>query len=105
MANSSPPRLFEVLFPKLRPGGLYILEDWKVHLQTPQHGREPHGGEPPLHRLVHDLLNVSMVHIDIISTVRCHHNFVVFERGKGALDADDMDIRAILDADSRIFEY
>lgn len=96
---------FEVLFPRLRPGGLYFLEDWKVHLMLAQYGREPHGEEPPMHRLVHELLNVSMAHANIISKVTCLHNFVVFERGKAKLDAGGLDIRAILDADSLEIEY
>jgi len=97
---------FEVLFPRLRPGGLYFLEDWRVHVALiAQHGREPHGEEPPLHRLVHQLLNVSLVHSEIISTVTCHRNFVVLERGRSALDAGGLDIRAILEADSLVIEY
>jgi hypothetical protein len=50
------------------------------------------------------LLNVSLVHSDIISKVSCHHNFVVFERGNAALDTE-LNVRAMLDADSRVFEY
>jgi predicted O-methyltransferase YrrM len=96
---------FEVLFPRLRPGGLYFLEDWAVHVKMARHGREPHGEEPPLHRLVHELLNVSMTHSGIISKVSCHRNFVVFERGKYTRDAGGLDVRAILDADSRVIEY
>jgi len=96
---------FEVLFPRLRPGGLYFLEDWKVHAKLPQHGREPHGEEPPLHRMVHELLNVSLMHHDIIAKVRCHHNFVIFERGPASLDAGGLDIRALLAADSQVTEY
>lgn len=96
---------FEVLFPRLRPGGLYFLEDWKVHLLLARYGREPHGEEPPFHRLVHELLDVSMVHPDLIATVNCHHNFVVLERGKSDIDADGLDIQKILNADREIFEY
>ena len=96
---------FEVLFPRLRPGGLYFLEDWKVHASLAQHGREPGGEEPPLHRLVHDLLNVSLAHPDIVARVRCHNNFVIFERGEAAIDSGGLDVRAILDADSQAIEY
>ncbi|TGD74890.1 class I SAM-dependent methyltransferase [Mangrovimicrobium sediminis] len=96
---------FEVLFPRLRPGGLYFLEDWKVHALLARHGREPHGAEPPLHRLVHDLLNVSLAHPDLITRVRCHHNFVIFERGPAEVDADGLDVQAILEADSQMIEY
>lgn len=96
---------FEVMFPRLRPGGLYFLEDWKVHVILSHHGRKPRSEEPPLHRLVHELLNVSMVHSDIISKVECYRNFVVFERGDSSLDSGELDIRAILDEDSRVVEY
>jgi hypothetical protein len=96
---------FEVLFPRLRPGGLYFLEDWKVHLSLSSHGREPLGEEPPLHRLVHDLLNVSMAHSDIISKVSCYHNFVIFERGNATATDRDLDVLEILNADSQVVEY
>lgn len=98
---------FEVLFPRLRPGGLYFLEDWRVHSNKilAHYGREPYGEEPPLHRLAHDLLNLAMAHPDIISRVECYPNFVVFERGDSNLNAEDLDVRAILDADSQLIEY
>ncbi len=96
---------FEVLFPRLRPGGLYFLEDWKVHATLPQHGREPRGAEPPLHRLVHELLDISLLHPELIARVRCHHNFVIFERGEATVDASGLDIRSMLAADNQTLEH
>ena len=89
---------FEVMFPRLRPGALYVLEDWKVHLAFPAHGRNPDADEPMLHRLVQELVDVSIVSRETISDVAIHHNFAVFTRGEGELDLDAFSVTAILDA-------
>ena len=95
---------FEAIFPRLRPGALYILEDWKVHLVLPAHGRDPDGGEPPLHRLLQELVDVSIVSRETISDVVIHHNFAVFKRGDGELDPDAFSVHAILDSASEQLE-
>lgn len=89
---------FETIFPRLRPGALYFLEDWRVHLNFPTHGRDPDAGEPPLHRLVQELVDVAIVGREIISDLVIHKNFVVLTRGEGELDADTFSVRAILDS-------
>jgi hypothetical protein len=42
---------FETLFPALREGGLYVLEDWKTSLNFPCHGGGENPDHPPLHQL------------------------------------------------------
>ncbi len=76
---------FEVLFPSLREGGLYVLEDWKTNLVFPNFGGGEAPDSPPLHQLVFELLDYSMRHTDVIPSVRCWHNFVLIERGPGDL--------------------
>ncbi len=89
---------FEALFPRLRPGALYVLEDWKVHLAIPTFGRDPDAGDPPLHRLVQELVDVSIASRETIPEVAIHHNFAVFTRGAGELDPDTFSVAAILDS-------
>ncbi|MFW2383965.1 MAG: class I SAM-dependent methyltransferase [Acidimicrobiales bacterium] len=88
---------FEVMFPRLPPGALYILEDWKVHLEF-AHGRDAEAKEPPLHRLVQDLVDVAIVSRETISDVVLHHNFAVFTRGEGEIDPDAFSVATILDS-------
>ncbi len=89
---------FEALFPRLRPGALYVLEDWKVHLGMPTHGRDPDAGDPPFHRLVQELVDVSIASRETIPEVAIHHNLAVFTRGDGELDPDTFSVTAILDS-------
>ncbi|MFO7551192.1 MAG: class I SAM-dependent methyltransferase [Haliea sp.] len=88
---------FEALFPLLRPGGLYFLEDWKANLIFPRLGGGETDDYPPLHQLVHELLDLSMHQPGVISSVNCFHNFVILERGHDEIDASDFDITRVTD--------
>jgi hypothetical protein len=90
---------FETLFPRLRPGGLYFLEDWKTNLIFPHHGGAESADFPPFHQLVHELLDVSMRAPDVISAVKCYHNFVVLERGPETIKQREFDIGSYLPKD------
>ena len=87
---------FETLFPRLRPGGLYFLEDWKTNLIFTHNGGTESAAFPPFHQLVHELLDVSMRAPDVISAVKCYHNFVVFERGSETIGEKEFDIGSYL---------
>lgn len=78
---------FETLFPLIRPGGLYILEDWRASLLAVQRlkGAE---SEPRLDSLVHEILEFSTINPNIIPSIQCNKNFVVIERGAGELPAE-----------------
>jgi hypothetical protein len=82
---------FEVAFPLIRSGGLYILEDWRASLLPRQTAKsaEP---EPPLHDLVHEILTFAMFNPRIIPSVRCYKQFVIVERGEGALPSDNFSL-------------
>jgi hypothetical protein len=89
----SPSRAtFEAIFPRLRSGGLYVLEDWKTNLLLPYHGGDDKPDHPPFHQLVHEILDLSMRFPGVIPTVKCFHNFVVVERGPATLDAGSFDV-------------
>lgn len=89
---------FEAIFPRLRSGALYVLEDWRIHLGLPTYGRNPDAGEPPIHRLVQELVDVAIADRARISDVAIHEHFVVFTRGEGEVDPDTFSVHAILDS-------
>jgi predicted O-methyltransferase YrrM len=99
---------FEVLFPALRPGGLYIIEDWSWHHivseaiaatiadpSAPDHavmterlaevgGGTP--GEPPLSRLAVQLVLGLSLPRDAVVEVTINENWVLVRRGSATLD-------------------
>ncbi|MCB0978650.1 MAG: class I SAM-dependent methyltransferase [Acidimicrobiales bacterium] len=99
---------FEVLFPRLRPGGLFVIEDWcldvRFHAEmvavfkamSPEEriaafqeqavtGREVKA-ERPLMDLAIELLLVQGGYPDVVSGVRFSEHGVVVERGPRPLD-------------------
>lgn len=87
---------FETLFPLLRPGGLYILEDWRASLLAVQRNKESEV-EPPLHQLVHEILDFATVNPHIMPAINCNRNFVVVERGEGFLPTEAFSLAKIAD--------
>jgi len=82
---------FDCLFPLLRPGGLYIIEDWAWEhwrdFGSPDH---PWAQEKGLTELVFELIQVTGASPALIKSVTTYQGFVVVERGeadlKGQLD-------------------
>ncbi len=78
---------FEALFPLLRPGGLYIIEDWAWgHLPefiAPDHWW---AGEESLTRLVVELIEAAGTSSQLIWSMVMYQGFVVVERGPQQLD-------------------
>ena len=78
---------FEALFPLLRPGGLYIIEDWAWgHLPefiAPDHWW---AGEESLTRLVVELIEAAGTSTQLIWSIVMYQGFVVVERGPQQLD-------------------
>ncbi len=76
---------FEAVFPHLRPGGLYILEDWAwAHWKEFQQPASPFARQIPLTRLVSELVAVAGT-ADIVRRLTVHRGFVAVERGAGPL--------------------
>jgi hypothetical protein len=80
----------------LRPGGLYILEDWRAGLLKSQRNKQT-DSEPPLHQLVHEILDFAIVNPHIMPAVNCYKNFTVVERGPGELPRTAFDLSAPAD--------
>lgn len=82
---------FEILFPLLRPGGLYVIEDWAwghwKEFQAPTH---PWAKETPLTVLATELLKAAgSVQPDqrLIANLTVFQGFIVVERGELTLPA------------------
>ncbi len=72
---------FETLFPLLRPGGLYIIEDWAWE-HWPGHVDPAWPKAERLGRLVHELIGLAGSSKDIISEVIVYQGFTVAVRGE-----------------------
>jgi predicted O-methyltransferase YrrM len=77
---------FEVLFPRLRAGGLYVIEDW-AWAHFPEELWQEGGGwfhdRPALTNLVVELLLTLGTSVELISEMHVSHNHVEITRGNG----------------------
>ena len=87
---------FETLYPLLRPGGLYVIEDWSWELtpgaRSPEH---PWAARDGLVSLVTDLMRLTGAHV--LPGMTAHQNFVVVEKGAG-LEGNTFDVDAQVSA-------
>jgi hypothetical protein len=87
-------RSFGTLFPRLRPGGLYVLEDWNWEFnercRAPDH---PFATRDGLVELVADLVRLTGGS-HVIREMTIYKGFVVVE--KGSATGGDLDIRELL---------
>lgn len=95
---------FNTLFPRLRPGGYYFIEDWKwAHgsPDTPTTGgsisaeaiEKALGNQPPLSLLGIDLMMACGNRPDIISEVHFSEYHIRIRRGSAKIDALPFDVR------------
>ena len=81
---------FNVLFPRLRAGGFYVIEDWGWEhwpgmWQTPE---SPFAGSPALTNLIFELVMTAASRGDIVAGLSISNNMVTVSRGPAALGAD-----------------
>jgi predicted O-methyltransferase YrrM len=76
---------FEICFPHLRAGGLYIIEDWSWG-----HVSKLHPQRMPPSPLVIELLLICACWGDIIRRIHVNRFFVVIERGEAPLERKTM---------------
>jgi predicted O-methyltransferase YrrM len=81
---------FEVLFPRLRPGGVYMIEDWSwAHFAEPmwQAGGGWFHDRPALTNLVIEVLMMLGTSTDIVAEVIARHDSVHIIRGPESLSS------------------
>lgn len=74
---------FNYLFPKLRPGGLYIIEDWSwAHVYDPGKIFDKNfGGQPPMSNLIIEIMLASAYRKGLISEVRVFPTYTIVRKG------------------------
>ena len=81
---------FNILFPRLRPGGLYIIESWAWAHWPGDFWQRERGGdfyrnEAPLSNLLIDLMLASAAAPALLPEVRFNSNAIYIERGGGEI--------------------
>ena len=85
-------RSFETLFPRLRPGGLYLLEDWGwAHREI-----EVWPGRPPLSVLVAEVTIAAAHRPDIVAGIEVDRQWAMISRGDAELDPGDFALGSAL---------
>ena len=81
---------FECLFPLLRPGGLYIIEDWAWEhwrdFESPSH---PWAHESGLTNLVCELVQATGTSTNLIRSLTTYQGFIVAERGEADMTGQE----------------
>ena len=79
---------FQILFPLLPPGGLYIIEDWAwEHWQEFHSPYHPWFRHKSLTRLILELIEATGTSQHLITSVEVFEGFVIVERGPVAASA------------------
>ena len=69
---------FEILFPRVRPGGIYVIEDWPMH-------RVP-AFDPPQTTLIFELVLACSESPDAVAGLEVNRNYALVRRGVADLD-------------------
>ena len=99
---------FNLLFPFVRPGGAYVVEDWshehgweRLLVGTPdlearvraEAARHPEVAESlPLTRLLFEIVLAS-AYTDLVESIEIRANWLLVHKGKERADVDDFDVR------------
>ena len=84
-------RTFNCVFPRLRPGGTYVIEDWSW-AHTAILGPWSESDEIPLTVVVFELILACAHRPNVVENVDVYKNWAVVTRGDAELDAETFDI-------------
>jgi hypothetical protein len=90
-------RSFELVLPRIAPGGLYVLEDWGwAHWPDEQWqgDHSPFEGQLPLSNLVVEIVLLAASRPELIDHVVVYENIVFVRRGPEPLPHDGFDLSA-----------
>lgn len=73
---------FDVLFPRLGPGGVYIIEDWQWSTNSVHCESDYFKGKPSLANLLVQCMFLCAVRPDIISSMLVYRGVAIVTRGK-----------------------
>lgn len=84
---------FQFLFPRLRPGGLYVIEDWgwANHRIDAKEVSADFADRKPLTNLIFEIVLAANTAPEIIPEVQVNKDFVVVQRGAAAI-SDPFDL-------------
>jgi hypothetical protein len=89
-------RTFENLFPFVKPGGLYVIENWAwSHRPSRQSSADPWYGEPALTNFVFDVSMLTAVS-SVIESLTISADVLCVRKGKGALPIQKLDLSGYL---------
>jgi cephalosporin hydroxylase len=76
-------RTFEIAFPHLRPGGVYVIEDWGW-----PHWKDYDGfmGEPAMSMLIFELVMLCATSQEVVSDIRIFPSFAFIRKSEAATD-------------------
>jgi hypothetical protein len=98
---------FNVLFPRVRPGGLYIIEDWSwAHAphEMWQKADGPWSDKPALSHLIFEVILSCASTPDLIEEITINKNMTFIKRGQRAVDPATFNISASYLARGKKFE-
>jgi hypothetical protein len=95
-------RSFEIIYPRLREGGLYVIEDWQwAHIDHPQYqDGTVWGDQPALTNLLFELLMAYGSHPDLFWNVVVRDWFVAIQKGSYPV-GDDFTLDSLVRARGR----